>query len=185
MRFYKAILPVAIWSVSWCQEVRQAPPSKATPDNISISCHVNPDSRTVEVQLMNRTATRVYAQYVADVDARSNYEVIATNAEGKRLPKTERPKLRPFNSKSSYPIPQMEMSILLLHFDPHQQRNESFSLAARVQIPKQGGEFRIQIGRELFLKPQSEQLDPAQILWCKPVDVVFPPLNLTAINGIR
>ena len=66
-------------------------------------------------------------------------------------------------------------SLLLL--DPSQQTDERFPLSAVVELPAQGGKFQIRIGRALFSKWESNEFDPAAILWCKPVDVVLPPVK--------
>lgn len=146
---------------------------------MSITFDIHPESRDVEVHLVNKSSKRVQFPSVLDVDARSNYDVVTTNAEGKRLPRPQRPKPKSYGGENGKPLvtPLYRTEVFVVLLDPGQQRIERFPLSAMVELPAQGGKFQIRIGRALFMKLETDEFDPAQILWCKPVDVVLPPLK--------
>lgn len=173
-------MSIAICSIAWCQEGKPAPSlAKATLPDMSITCDIHPESRDVEVHLVNKSSKRVWFQSVMDVDARSNYDVVATGAEGKRLPKPQRPKPKSYGGENGKPLvtPLRRTEGFVMQLDPGQQIVERFPLSAMVEMPAQGGKFKIRIGRALFLKLETDEFDPAEILWCKPMNVILPPLK--------
>jgi hypothetical protein len=106
--------------------------AEAAPSELSISCHIDPDTQTVSVTLVNQSPRRIHIQYLNNVDARSNYEVIVTDQKGSALPKTPAPPvpvgpgIRVVYEASGGPI----------IFDPQQQRVETFPLSTFSNSPR-------------------------------------------------
>lgn len=98
-----------------------------------------------------------------------DYEAEFTGKSGKRLPRYEAA------APNRGPRPR-QASTASLFLDPKQSHIEEVPLRYVVDIPKDGGTFHVRLGRAPVLK-NPFHLDPAEILWCKPIDVTFPPLK--------
>lgn len=139
--------------------------SKATPADLSVSCRVNEAARIVDMTITNRTAKGVYFRRTGPP---LDYVVSIATSGGKPL--VPPPKRRP--------LPPVTISSTVIPLDPKEELVEKAYLSALADIPKQGGKFRIRIGRVLFSVPDDPlKPDPSEMLWCKPMDVTFPPLK--------
>ncbi len=161
---------VLVCSAAWCQDqAAQYFGSKATPADLSISCRVNGEARTVTVVIGNQTEKQRYLQSWRTADDMENYEISVTTTAGKRLPPPKKP------------IPQFRIeSATLIPLAPKEERTEKFALSDLVALPEKGGRFQIRIGRKLSTGDSSSDVVPSQVLWCKPMDVTFPPLKQDA-----
>jgi hypothetical protein len=104
-----------------------------------------------------------------------DYEAEFTSQSGKGLPRYEAP------APNKGPRPR-QASTAGLFVDPKQTLVEQIPLKFLVDIPEAGGTFHVRLGRAPVLK-NPFHLDPEEILWCKPIDVTFPPLNGTQAQG--
>lgn len=174
-------------TVALCQ--RESTPTVdgriAKPSDIAISCRIDPETRIAKVTLVNRSGDRCF--FRLSWPNLIDFEVIAQASGGKRLPQFRWGVSRNLaanvviDGKSHIP------GVWQAHFQsitlgPKQESVEDAHLGDLVDIPKAGGTFKIQIGRGLIPIPieishDTAQLDPAEIVWCKPVEVTFPPLQ--------
>ena len=111
----------------------------------------------------------MYIQYTSNSDARSNYEVVVTAQNGRRVPKahpapvTAGPGIRVVYESSSG----------LVAFDPEEKRFEKFPLSAFVELPNEG-KVNVTIGRGLFAEWNDPfKLGASQVLWCSPIRLLI------------
>ena len=172
MQIYRVVIFAAACSIGWCQQRENRVEREAEVKKLSISCHVDPDARTVRVELTCKGEKPCEFQYQAGLDAGNNYEVILTSFFGDRLAPSPKPQ-----PSGTLLIAEQE-SIAPAVINPGRQRIESFPFAALVKIPRAGGSYHVEIGRGLFAVWDNPfKLDPAFVLSCKPVDVVFTPVK--------
>ena len=170
MQYYTTAVILLFLSPSFWQQrnSENGTDVKGSPKDLSISCTVDVNTRTANVTFINRSSRTVYIQ--DQVNPRANYRVIITDSEGRRLKEAPLPALPPGIERPVW------TSIRPKTFDPGERRTENVPLSALVQIPQEGGKFRIKIGRGLFVKWNVPwEFDPSQILWCKPIEVSLPP----------
>jgi hypothetical protein len=155
------------------QTVESPPlPLPAALSEVSISCRIDPSTRTATVTITN-TADRPVL--ITRAGPAYDYEAELTSKSGERLPRHEDPP-----PKSGLRVRQASTAGLTL--DPKQDHVEEVPLKFLVDIPKAGGTFHVRLGRAPVLK-NPFHLDPEEILWCEPVNVTFPPLNSTQAQG--
>ncbi len=141
-------------------------PLPAKLSDVSISCRIDPATRTATVTITNRADRAIL---ITRAGPMYDYEAELTGRSGERLPRHEEPP-----PKSGPRVRQASTAGLPL--DPKQHHIEEVPLRFLVDIPKAGGTFRVRLGRAPVLKDPF-RLDPKEIVWCKPVDVTFPPLE--------
>jgi hypothetical protein len=141
-------------------------PLPAKLSDVSISCRIDPSTRTATVTITNDADRSIL---ITRAGPMYDYEAELTTKSGERLPRHEDP---PPNSGPRV----WQASTASLFLDPKQNHVEEFPLRYLVDIPSGGGTFHVRLGRAPVLK-NPFHLDPKEILWCKPIDVTFPPLK--------
>lgn len=145
--------------------------SRATPAALTISCRVEEATRSVTVTIANHTARKCYFQRSGPV---TDYEVIITSMTGKRLTDIKPDPSRQSSGRELRPI---TVSTAMIALGPKEEYTSSFPLSYHAALPKGGGKFRIQVGQGLFFMHDDPfELDPNEIIWCKPIDVTLPPM---------
>lgn len=172
----KLVTMLLICTTAWCRGQSGADDfgAKATPADLNISCRVNQTDRAAEVTILNRTEKRCYFVRSGSL---TGYKVTATTLAGKPLPElTVEQALRQANPGSKYV--NMFISSTMIPLGPKEKYTASFPLSDHILLPKEGGTFRVRIAQVLFMLPsQLTEPDPAETVWCKPIDVTFPPLK--------
>ena len=136
----------------------------ARPSDLSAECHVEATTRTVTVTIINRTSGTVRLRFGGPM---VDYEVDLRSTTGERLRRQSRSPDRPWDA-----------SITAGNLASKGQYTEKVPLDGLVEIPNAGGTFQVRVGRGLLaLRSDPTRLDPASIVWCKSVDVIFPPLK--------
>jgi hypothetical protein len=141
-------------------------PLPAKLSDVSVSCRIDPSTRTATVTITNHADRSVL---ITRAGPMYDYEAELTGNSGKRLPRHEDPP-----PKSGPRVRQASTAGLFV--DPNQKLLEEVPLKFLVDIPSAGGTFHVRLGRAPVLK-NPFHLDPEEIVWCKPVDVTFPPLK--------
>jgi hypothetical protein len=147
----------------------QAPDeTKARPKDLRMECSIDTSSKSVSITIKNRSSKKCAFQYVLSGDsAHLNYDAVVTTPDGDQLPK---PKHNDAEKTKQTPV-----TIIPIRLEHNQEHVEKVSLSDLVEIPDAGGTFRVRIGRGLFsLEDNPLELDPAQMLWCAPIEVTFP-----------
>lgn len=172
MKHKKLAIIALAFSAAWCQDPNaQYWGSKATPADLNISCSIDEAARTATVTIVNKTDKR---RYFARSGPLIDYELVVTSPSGKRLPKPEPPSPNETTAK----LKPRSSSTALIALGPKEDYTATFDLAQLVALPKDGGKFHIRIGQSLFEREDRMfEPNPAQTVWCKPIDVTFPPLN--------
>jgi hypothetical protein len=149
------------------QTVESPPlPLPAALSDVSISCRIDASTRTATVTITN-TADR--SVLITRAGPMFDYEAELTGRSGERLPRHEDPP-----PKSGLKVLQASTADLTL--GPKQDHVEEVPLRVLVDLPKAGGTFHVRLGRAPVLK-NPFHLEPNEILWCKSMDVTFPPLK--------
>jgi hypothetical protein len=169
----KPLLPTIVCSAAFCQQQPAPPPlpPPGKPSDLAMSCSVDADSRTATVTIINSASAAIE---FSRVGPRFEYEAELTGKSGGRLPRHERPPPKPGV------VQVWQASRAGIFLDPKQQYTEEVPLGDLVDIPESGGRFRVRLGRALFAPfPPTRpfHLDPSGIVWCKAIDVTFPPLK--------
>lgn len=158
-------------TAAWCQRPNAQDWGKATPADLTISCPINTAARTVTVTILNKTDKQCY---FARSGPLVDYVVVVTTLAGRRVPAPERVWPNEITAK----LQPRSGSTALIALGPNEKYTATFDLAPLVALPKEGGNFRIHIGQSLFERQDRLfEPDPEKIVWCKPMDVTFPPLK--------
>lgn len=168
MMSIRTLLAVAVFCApGFCQQraANALGPQLAKPSDLSISCHIDALARSAQITIMNHSAMPVRLRVGgATIDYRAEIRSMA----GKQLGVHD---MKP-------PSQVRDASIAGTQIAPHAQYSEKVALRDLVDIPRAGGPFEVRIGRGLLpLANDPSQLDPHAIIWCKPIDVTFPPLR--------
>jgi len=121
------------------QQTEEFPPLplQARLSDVSLSCRIDPSTRTAAVRITNVADRSIL---ITRAGTMYDYEAELTSSSGERLPRHEEPP-----PKSGPRVRQA--STVGLFLDPEQQQTETVSLRFLVDIPKAGGAFRIRLGR--------------------------------------
>ena len=93
---------------------------------------------------------------------------------GRRLPKAE----PAWSTQASAKLKPRSYSTALIALGPNEQYSATLDIAQLVQLPREGGRLDVRIGQSLFGQENGTlEPDPAKTVWCKPMDVIFPPLK--------
>lgn len=164
-----------ICTTAWCQDQSAAEyfGSKAAPADLNIACRVDEANRSAEVTITNKTDKRCYFVRSGSL---TDYKATAATRAGRPLSElTVEQALRQAKPGSKYL--NMSISSTMIPLGPKEKYTASFPLSDHIVIPKEGGTFRVRVAQVLFSLPSRlTEPDPSETIWCKPIEVTFPPL---------
>lgn len=161
MRTAKLTLPLIACAIAWGQQQssEDLSGSKAEPAELSISCSVKAAERTAAIVLSNSTSKKYWFQ---DLGPYIDYAVIVTTTDGKLLPQLA-PEQVVKRLNPSMKHANLSVSGRIVTLAPNDERTEKCPLGDLVILPKQGGKFRVKIGRALFtMKNDPLERDPSE-----------------------
>lgn len=165
----KLLVAAFLCATAICQQPAPQLPAAlpAKPSDLSISCSIDTSTRVAQVTILNHTDKRIRLRFGGPY---MDFDADVRTTTGRRLPHHE--------DAPTWPLQARAASIAIGDLVPKAQHSEKVPLEDLVDIPKAGGKFRVRIGRGLAALPNDVwQLDPKEIVWCKPMGVTFPPLK--------